>query len=314
MRSLILILCLSFALCGVLSSTPVSAQSYAMQSNPSYPQPGESFTLSLQGQPQNIASISWYVNGVEQTQGAQQKEITLTYEALDESLSVVASILHTNGAVSEVRKTIATPRVDMHVYADTYTPAFYAGRALPSSGSTVHATAMVFGATGNTTDTYIYRWRLNGNTLQGGIALSTNTISFTPNFEDELVLQVEVLTRAGVVIAQKTQKVPVVEPEVHFYEKNPLRGLSFTALTDPFTLIAEETIVQGEPYYMDMSTQEDDLHMEWELDGKTVGSAGAPNAISLEKNGATGKAFVTFHVRNLTQLLQGVKESFTVQF
>ena len=88
MRSFILILCLSFALCGVVSSTPASAQSYALQSNPSYPQPGEPFTLSLQGQPQNVASISWYVNGVDYTQGAQQKEITLTYEALGESLSV----------------------------------------------------------------------------------------------------------------------------------------------------------------------------------------------------------------------------------
>ena len=310
MRSFIFLLFLCFA----SLASEASAAGYALVLDPQYPQPSESYTVTLTSTGGNASAVDWFVNGIEHASADDPRKIVLTASKAGERTNIVARITSNTGSVTEVRKDVYPLTVNLHISADTYTPAFYRGRALPSSGSRMTASALVFNATGDATPSYAYRWHLNGKALQGGMALGGNSVVFSSGFEDELVLQVDVIAPSGAVVAQATERIPVVEPELHFYEKNPLRGLSFVSIPDPFMLIAEETVVRAEPYYMDTSTSDDDLLMEWELDGKHVESAGAENEISLQKNGSFGKALVTFHVRNLAQLLQGVKESFTVQF
>lgn len=310
MRSFIFLLSLCFA----SLASHASAAGYALVLDPQYPQPAEPYTVTLTNAGGVASTVDWFVNGIEYEPKDDPRKITLTALKAGERTNIVARITSNSKAVTEVRTDVYPLTVNLNVSADTYTPAFYTGRALPSSGSRMNASVLVFDETGDATQSHSYRWRLNGKALQGGMALSSNSVVFSSGFEDELLLQVDVIAPSGAVVAQAMERIPVVEPELHFYEKNPLRGLSFVSIPDPFMLMAEETVVRAEPYYMDTGVSDGELHMEWELDGKRADHAAAQNEISLQKNGSSGKALVTFHVRNLAQLLQGVKDSFTVQF
>jgi hypothetical protein len=179
----------------------------------------------------------------------------------------------------------------------------------------VTATALLFSANTKGPESYLYTWTLDGKVQNGGAVQGGNKISFTPSFNDKVAITLTIQESNGKTIARTTDVIPIVQPELYFYEKNPLRGLSFTAMQNPFIFIGEEILVRAEGYYMSQQLLTANILQQWSIDGQTVVQEGVdPNEILLRKNGSDATANVSFHIRNLQQLLQGVKKSITIQF
>ena len=127
---------------------------------------------------------------------------------------------------SSVLAQSASPyRIDLIVEADTTVPAFYNGRSLPTNGSTVTVTALPSFKQGVSPTSYLYIWDINGRIQNGGTPVKTNSFSFTPTLENEVRVGVTITNQGGTKLAESSQIVTLVDTEVHFYEKNPLRGL-----------------------------------------------------------------------------------------
>ena len=149
---------------------------------------------------------------------------------------------------------------------------------------------------------------------QGGAVRGGDTFTFTPSFEDEILLTVEVLDGSNTVIAQETRYVTITTPEMYFYEKNPLRGVLPQSLFDPHVLVGEEMTLRAEPFYITEGLSERDALREWRIDGVKTEASEDPHEIILRKEGGQGSATVSFHIRNLANLLQGIQKELTIRF
>lgn len=313
--SYLLLYVLIFAVTPFFCFAQLSDTGLTLGVQPLFPEANQIFTVKLAGDTQNRTALSWFINGVEQI--AYKNRTTLTTQAGEIGVvqNITAKVTLQSGDIIDVKHTVTSNRVDLLVEADTVVPPFYKGRSLPSSGSNVQATALVFTKPQQPQNAFVYVWKLNGQIQNGGGVLGDNTFSFTPSFEDRATLEVSVLGKDGVVIAQDSQIIPIVKPELVFYEKNPLRGQLFTALKDAYLFIGDEITVRAEGYFMSKNLLGTTILREWKVNNKVVQSDEAePNELTLHNEGKTGSSKVSFHVRNLSQLLQGVERSITINF
>lgn len=282
--------------------------------SPEFPGPNEPYTASLGGVYEPGATVRWFIDNKEDKISASKKTISLTASDLNSKQSIRALILTRNGVSIKVEKTVIPVRVDILIDANTVAPAFYGGRHLPSSGSSMSAQALVFQGTSKSTNALSYVWTIGDNVQNGGFATTDNSVSFTTGFENSILVGVSVLQN-GQTIAMKSVFVPIIKPEILFYEKNPLRGLSYVALHNPHIFIGDELQLRAEGYFMSNDIALKNILQEWKINNvKTQGDAENPQEITLRKQGTTGTSNISFQIRNLQQLLQGVVGSISVQF
>jgi hypothetical protein len=135
-----------------------------------------------------------------------------------------------------------------------------------------------------------------------------------PTLRDNVV-SVDVADRSGAIIASRSISIPSRNPEIIVYEDNPLRGLSSIALPEPFQLIAPEVTLRAEPYFMDAAIFNQNPHTEWKVNGQTIQNPSAEaQTITIQRGEGSGGFTLEFHLRNLTQLLQGARKEFNVFF
>ena len=297
--------------------TDASVSNAHLQISPRYYEPNSTVTVQLQAFSMNTngATIRWFIDGTENPNYRNERSLPVTVGELGEVQSVQAIISTPSGAEIPVTTILRPVRIDLLIEADTLTPAFYRGRSLPTSGSTVRVTALPFTGDGSTPSAFSYTWEVGEDVIAGGSRQGKNTVTFTPDFERAERVTVTVIDQSGTTIASRSIAIPINEPELYFYEVNPLRGLQEIALKDnqPFSGIEME--IRAEPYYISRGLADDTLHTEWKLGGKTVANPSRdPQQISLRRQQATGSFSLEFEIRNLNQLLQGVKESITLRF
>lgn len=285
--------------------------------SPFYPEPNQAVKVSLDAYSidTNNASISWYLDGIEQTEYKNLRSMEFGSKGLGESTNLTVNLRLNDGSVISKTRTITPSRVDIVIEADTLVPPFYKGRALPSVGSTINAIALP--QTGNSANTsaYSYLWRLNNKTILGGSIKGDNVATMVLGLKKRQLLSVDVISQQGETIGSKTIELQLADPELLFYEENPLRGMKEIALQSPFALVGEETTLRAEPYYMDSKIFTNDPLLEWRINGSVVENPSSdPQYLTLRKEAAQGQAKIEFHIRNLRELLQGVRGDFTIKF
>ena len=303
--------------------SPALAQSLGTETNisiianPRFPEPAELVTLSLNAYTidTNGGSIRWFIDGTELVSATNNRSVELLAPGAGETSKVTAQIITRTGQTIPVSYTLRPLRVDLIVEAKTLTPSFYQGRALPSTDSIVRVVALPQIANTKPQD-YSYVWRLNNKVLFGGSVRGKHIADFSMPMGRDVVVGVDVIGPTGEVIASDSSVIPAVQPELYFYPDNPLRGISRTALPKIYNLIGAEVDVRAEPYYMDEAIFSSNPLLEWSINGVAVDN---PNddqqTLTLQNGGGGAGSFtISFHIRNLNQLLQGIEDDFTLRF
>lgn len=237
---------------------------------PLAPEPLSETTVSLDAYTLDTigATIVWFVDGIEETSARNLRELELMTKDIGETTEITVVLTLRTGQVVRAEKTIVPSRVDIVLEADTLTPAFYQGRALPSTGSQVRAIAIPHTASGQAPEAFSYQWKLDNEVLYGGPVTGVHTANFEVGLGKNQVLRVDVLNNSGVIVAAKSIFIPRTEPELLFYEENPLRGINNIAIQSPHILVGEETSIRAEPYYMARTIFDSSPLIEWEIDGR----------------------------------------------
>ncbi len=301
-------LCLAQSLSGDgISPVPV------LDLQPAFPSPGETVKVSFGDYRAGTvgSEINWFYNGNLIPDAKNKREVAVTAPAVGNS-ALIKMVVSLNG-LSETHSTLIKPvYLDIIIEPQTHVPEFYTGRALPSIGSQINATALL--NDGKTLgNNYIYVWRINDDVYDGGGIRNQNTIQFPMPRGSNTTLSVQVSTYGGVTIARRTLFVPSVKPEIHYYEINPLYGIEAKAITSNFNLISNSATIRTEPYYLDSNVFNYPDILEWTINGQKVSpNASNPYEVTLKKTGDPGEAKLDVHVRSLTQLLQGAKGGITI--
>jgi len=289
----------------------------ALAVNPLFPQPYTDVTVSIEAYSMDTvgATITWFVDGVEQTSFRNARSLTLRTGTLGKKISVSAIVKMLNGPSFTVRRDIIPAAVDLILESDTYVPAFYRGRALPSGNASMRAIAIPHVGTSQSPLSFTYRWELGGSVLFGGPIRGKQSADVTMSRFANERLSVTVIDQNGVSVAQKTIMLNPIEPELHFYEDNPLRGLHERAILDSLTLIGDETTVYAEPYYMNTNLTPESVDFTWSINGEeTAYKNPDQHTITLRKSGGSGNALVELKALTTTKIPQYLRGAFSIVF
>jgi hypothetical protein len=278
----------------------------SLELTPRFPEPLATFEVRLNDYSIENAGgqVRWFVDGKELTDQTNRRSITLTAPLQGVRKNIEAR-------VSGARATAAiVPRyVDLIVEPLTRVPNHYTGRALPSVGSTVNATAITGGLlSGELT----YTWRIGSTVLFGGPVRGQNRVSFTMP-QGAAFLEVTV-ARDGQVVGSQSTELMNTAPFLRFYPIHPLYGFSERPLQGRLPVIGASVTVRAEPYYLDIATFNSPNVADWVLDRRIQAIRGnSPYDITIARSETFTPSEVGFHVRNTTSLLQGARDEFRIE-
>ncbi|MEZ4194897.1 MAG: hypothetical protein R3B53_00655 [Candidatus Paceibacterota bacterium] len=294
----------------------VGGESLSIVLDPLFPTPESKFTATADDYalPSQGNSIRWYVDGKLLTESANKREITLTAKKVGVPTTIELVVGLNGGASASVKKVVNPAYLDLIIEPQTRIPSFYKGRALPSVGSLTNVTAII-NAGEVTPANLMYNWRLNGKALENGSVRGRNNITFAMPQGPYATLSLEVTTLSGEVIARRIFDIQSLTPTLSFYEMSTLYGLREKSVGGGLSLIGNSVTVKAEPYYLDLRTYNYPDLTEWRINGLlNDNNSNNPYEITLANGGGGGIGSADFHVRDTTQLLQGARANFQINF
>lgn len=148
--------------------------------------------------------------------------------------------------------------VDLLWQAETYTPPFYAGRALPSSHSLVRVVAIpnfVSGGRRLAEADLVYDWQKDFLNIHSTSGRGKNIMTYRAGQRGSSnTIRVEVSTPDRTRRAEAILVLPVKEPEIIFYGLRESGTVNYaTALTSPLLLPGKEYTLLAAPYFFSLA-------------------------------------------------------------
>lgn len=214
---------------------------------------------------------------------------------------------------------LSVPSVDLLWVANTYTPPFYKGKALPGSNSTVKIVAMpnVFNSNGVKikSSSLVYEWRFADRFFQQNSGLAKDTFLMEgPRTNSSKFMRVEVSSFAEESKVAGTVSITTKAPEIIFYENHPLLGIrSDKALSEEFNLEETEVVIRGEPFFFSV---DDIIDYQWFINNRKVEvDSNKWNDITLRQGeGVSGSSRIGFSLSSIGRVLQFADDSFVINF
>jgi len=292
-----------------------------MTMNPVYPRPGDIVTITLESSLVDLArsTISWEVDG--RPRGAGDTRLALLAPPLGSRMSVRALVTTPEGSLIEASLTFTPTELDLLYESDSYTPPFYGGRALPSSGSTLrlHAIPRFKKPDGSfvPTSEIIFTWRKNGQVL-GSLSGRGKAAAMIPSpllFSTDTIA-VEAETRDSAYAGNARVSVSAADPLIRLYEDHPLYGLRLNhAFATSTNTMARELTLAAIPFFASVGSPTDPaLSYEWTVNGASVETnEGTRNALTI--GGAEGgEARVSLNLAHATNIFFGAEGAWTFVF
>ena len=284
---------------------------------PNYPEPHETFTVELSAPDENYsgALIKWYINGTEDLSARNKRQHSLTAGAIGEQMTIRVTLEKQGGGIDETTLIIKPIRIDMVIEAPTMVPSFYAGRALPSRGSKARATAIIHTGSKINRSNLTYRWELNGNVLEAGAIRGLSSVNFDMPLGFESYLDVTISDSNGT-IGQKSIQVVPAEPQILFYEENPLLGVTGEAFSREKVVLGNQLTIRGEPYYINSYKDNPKYLVEWSLGSQrtTTSNTAEPNVITLRSDGTRSRSNISLRMADVSKLSAPISNAFFLRF
>lgn len=289
----------------------------SLKTNPRFPGAFETVEISLDDYQLDTtgASIAWFVDSAEQTAFRNARSIRITTGALGKKSVVSVTLTRNNTPNLTSSVTLIPTEVHVILETNTYVPAFYKGRALPSVSSPVRAIVVVQDGTNAPPASYTYTWSEESTVLFGGPIKGKSSYDFLMPRYGSKRLFVEVFDATGKEVGGGNVTLSASAPELHFYEQSPLRGLSEKEIVNPLPFIGEETTLYGEPYFINTTMNTNSADFVWKINGvQTAPNTEKPNAITLQKTGGAGESRIDFSITTRQRIPQFMSDAFNLVF
>ena len=293
-----------------MSSFAAGLDLVSISTKPETPGPNQEVTVTIKSfaVDLNTAEIVWYVNKEPMQHGVALKTLSLHTGDFGEQTVVDIAIIPTYGEPLNKQIVIEPSEVDILWEAQTYTPPFYKGKALPSFKSLVKVTAMPRRNSYASDPTpFYYKWTFNR--IQGaGEALGMNSVLIPAGWPDSSVpVSVAVSIPNSPWKGGENVTIPANKTKVVLYEQDPLLGTLFNnALRVSATRNANLLSVRAVPYFFSLDNYlNHDLLYTWTVNGSIAPNQLEPTTMSLAKSGKGAESFsVILRVQNPKKILQ----------
>lgn len=279
----------------------------------------QSFTTDL-----DRADISWFIDGDLVKRGTGVKNITFDTSPVGSKTDILVVARPVDGGT--LQDQIVLRPVDLHLTfeADTYVPAFYKGKALPTVGANIRVNALstFIGANGKKIDreNLIYTWRQDGNLLNSQSRFGKDSVLIkSPRLPgNATTIRLEATSLDQQLRGAASLVVQAVNPRLVLYENNPLLGIYYnSAVTNTLALEGEEIVVAAHPFFASAKKRSaPELVYAWTLNGEKITN---PNE---DKSSITfriteageGSAQIGLSFEHTEKIFQQAMSSFTLLF
>lgn len=263
----------------------------ALSANPLYPSPGETFQVIAQAPAfnKNSSNFSWIINGRVRSDlsGIGKNTISLTAGEVGSVIKILVNITAPDGRNASARLIVVPAELVLHWIAETYTPKWYEGKALPVQNSVVKIIALpriVIGGVLQSPNNLIYHWSLDDQKealvgkgekifriITSDLPKITHTVSVT--VED---LNQKIVKKGKILITNR-------EPKANIYHTNPLGGIDPRSTVQLFTTSERGLLdFQIEPFFFPVLSR-NNLKFLWQVAGLEVeGSPENPYILTLD--------------------------------
>jgi hypothetical protein len=286
-----------------------------IQVSPEGPRPRETITLTLSPLDATLSTsiITWYRNGAAFAKGEGMVVATTTAPDLGAALDVRARIEGETTFTSNA--TIRSGSVTLLWSADTYTPPFYQGRALPTENSTIRAEAipeLVLNGTQIAPKDLVFTWSINGvNQPKLSGRGKTRAVIRAP-LGGIRTIGVTTTTKDNVYSASATVTIPINQNIVHLYREHPLFGTLFhRVLPEAISLNETDVELTAVPFFSDTSSP-NTLEYSWTINGAPAAiNSERPQHVRLTSEGL-GSAALSLTLTNALQVLEETRREWSV--
>lgn len=301
---------------------PISLDIFNVEMNPENPVPGSniSFTAKSFDIDINRSEVSWYVDKKLEYNGTGKISFSTVAPNIGQKKEVTVTVRSSDGKSGS--KTIILQPADLSIAweASGYVPPFYKGKAHYSHQSDIRFVALPDFYNGNSRidpKNLIYKWKRDSKVLGQYSGFGKQYIDLTGNVSaSTMEVNVEVSSLDGKIKAERTITIDSQNPEIVFYERDPLYGILYNKSTgSSFDLKNKEMVVTSIPYYFNTKKIENkDIVYDWGINNKNDETLNSPY-ITLRSNGdKEGTTMISLQIRNVKDILQGASENLRVSF
>lgn len=282
---------------------------------PEFPKAYEQVVVTLEdfSNDLNTQTVSWSVNGVQKQSGIGLTSYIFTTGALGTVSNITIS---TGGKIH--RGSVRPSEVDMIWEAtDSYTPAFYEGKALfPNQGTiVVSAIPHLYSGEGTRLDPkkLVYTWKRAGSALpsQSGYG-KDNVRGAGVLIGRPTVFEVEVSSVDGTYKGKGSVLVEETRPSVMLYENDPLYGVELEKAlnSQQVSLSGDELSVIAVPFFF--SNAKTAANYSWSMNGGSI-LGNTSNTVVLRNEGVSGISNISVNVKHASNFMQGDQATMRVE-
>lgn len=245
---------------------------FTIERYPERPKPSETMTFTLKSFQFNPADaeITWLVNGSVAKEGRGETTLMIAAGA-EGSFSEIEAQVEAGGRSGTRSVTFAPASIRFYWWADTYTPAWYRGKALGSPGARIFIEAIPSFPEA-IRNVLTYTWSIDGRVIRGssgtGKSVLSHVIPAPSGFQPSISVRV---TNAQKTIDTEAHFVPPhVPPEALVYEIRPLAGVNTATAIQSVDRPAGKTVeLIVEPFYVPRPRLAS-LDYRWQLNGTEI--------------------------------------------
>lgn len=278
---------------------------------PEYPGPYQEVVIKLDSYTTKLDSntISWFVDGKLVTKGVGLRTFTVTSGAIGSQKVVTASVLASNGYVTQQKIVIAPAAVDLIWQALSYTPPFYKGKALiPHQGAVIVSAepTLYQGGKRIPSSQLVYKWKQEDTTLVDQSGYGKNSVTIEPKLPlDAQKISVEVTTVDGKIKAVNSIRLTSQNPLVVLYEEDALTGIrSQQAITLNHTVQGKNSRISAIPYFFSTTKRlSSAVQFNWLLNGQDTNQHSSSITLGVT-DGSKGNATIQLEAKHTSKIFQ----------
>ncbi|MCK5591775.1 MAG: hypothetical protein KAI72_07450 [Candidatus Pacebacteria bacterium] len=285
--------------------------------SPEIAKPNQTISASLSGTliDFNSSDIYWYLDNEIQKHGIGEKSFSFMSGEVDEKTVLDVIIMIPDGRRIDLQKIIEPMEVDLIWEADTYTPPFYRGKAMPTYKSPIKVVAIPGGK--NSKTKFIYNWSIdNLNNIVGASGYNQSTFTTFGSYAGyNRKINVTMFSFDKSKKMKKTIQVTSIEPELVLYENNSLMGIIFnSSLNNTKDITKNEFSVKAEPYFITRGEMKN-VQYEWAIDNNRIGDENRQDkVVTFIRPDGSGKADLEAYIKNTNNFYQEAGAEVTLSY
>jgi len=280
---------------------------------PDNPAPYEDVTISLSSYlvDLNKAMIAWSDGKNTLLEGYGKTSYGFKASGPNTITTITITITPSDGSSPITKNVVINPSEVELLWegVNSYTPPFYRGKAFVSEEGKIRVVAIpdtniIKTGKGNIT----YTWQNNGQVVDelSGYGKDSYTFNNNPLNESE-----DIGVTAGSVDGRYNAvgsiTVPIVLPQLIFYEKSPSQGILFNqALTDSFNVPGDQATIVAVPYYLAIKGNGAAFTYHWQINQGDIDTPAKKTELTIHPTSHGGYATIDLTLENFNTLFQKV--------